>query len=216
MRTMVETAGGVDGAPASLEPPRSAVDDFRRTEAQIDRQFIERWSRRAFTSEPLTREELASVFEAARWAPSAANAQPWLFIYADTEPELARFRPLLRSSNRRWAERAPVLAFIFAKRHHGDGSVNRTAQFDTGAAWMSLALQARTLGLVVRAMGGIYPELVYGELGVPESEYEVMCGLAIGHEGEPESLPPELQPKERPNTRRPLSEVALAGRFVAG
>jgi nitroreductase len=123
-----------------------------------------------------------------------------------------RFRPLLRDSNRRWAERAPVLAFVFARSSKA-GNPNRCAAFDAGAAWMSLALQAHEFGLNVRAMGGIHHEQAHLELGVPTDEYEVACALAIGYRGDPALLPAELQAKEQPSSRRPLAEVAARGRF---
>lgn len=175
--------------------------------------FISRRSSRAFSPVPLQAFELASLFEAARWAPSASNAQPWLFIYADREPELSAFRALLRDSNRRWADRAPALAFVFASKQKEDGTPNRTALFDAGAAWMSLALQAHVLGLNVRAMGGIHRERVYEELSVPVDQYELGCAIAIGRPGEQSSLPADLQERERPNSRKPAASVALRGRF---
>lgn len=199
----------VGSLPGALSEESGTI---RKPDARVHPQFVNRWSSRAFSERPVSQALLDSVFEAARWAPSASNAQPALFIYADTAEDLKRFRPLLRDSNRRWADRAPVLAFVFAKKAH-QGNANRCATFDAGAAWMSLALQAHELGLNVRAMGGIHRELVHLELGVPTDDYEVACGLAIGYRGDPSLLPAELQKKELPNTRRPLAEVAVRGRF---
>jgi nitroreductase len=184
----------------------------RRAEASVDEQFISRWSPRSFSSEALNPELLSSLFEAARWAPSAANAQPWLFIYADDAEALSRFRALLRGGNRRWAERAPVLAFLFARKHN-QGAPNRSALFDAGAAWMALALQARKLGIVTRAMGGILRDEVYPALGVPADEYDAACAIAIGRQGQLDVLPSDLQERERPNDRRPLAQIAVRGRF---
>jgi nitroreductase len=191
---------------------RELARRLRVAQAAADDWFITRWSSRAFGSEALPAGALEVLFEAARWAPSAANAQPALFLYADAEPELSVYRALVRDGNRRWADRAPVLAFVFARRQH-QGGPNLTAAFDTGAAWMSLALQAHELNLVVRAMGGIHRERVYEALGVPSSEFEVMCGVAIGVPGDPSCLPAELLEREQPNARRALSEVALRGRY---
>jgi nitroreductase len=203
--------GSLPGA-QSAEAAAHETGVTRKPAARVHPQFLNRWSSRAFSERPLSQALLDSLFEAARWAPSASNAQPALFIYADTPEDLKRFRPLLRDSNRRWADRAPVLAFLFAKKTH-QGSSNRCATFDAGAAWMSLALQAHELGLNVRAMGGIHREQVHLELNVPTDEYEVACGLAIGYRGDPSLLPAELQNKEQPNTRRPLAEVAVRGHF---
>ena len=189
-------------------------ENRRVTEAAVDPLFPGRWSPRAFSPQPVPREALLSLFEAARWAPSANNEQPWLFLYADEEPLLARFRPLFVDANRVWCDQAPALAFILARLHSSfDGKVNRWAQFDTGSAWMSLALQARLLGLYAHAMAGIHRDQVYDALNVPRSEYEVMAGLAIGYYGDPATLPPALREREKPNERKPLAEVARRGAF---
>jgi nitroreductase len=134
----------------------------RVPEARVDPLFIDRWSPRAFSPEPIPSETLASLFEAARWAPSCYGEQPWLFLYAARPHDLELFRSLLVDGNRVWADRAPALAFAFARlKFSRNGKPNRWAQFDTGAAWMSLALQARTLGLYTHGMGGIHAERVH-------------------------------------------------------
>lgn len=186
----------------------------RQTQADIAPQFIDRWSPRAFAPEPLTDAEVASLFEAARWAPSASNEQPWLFLYARTEEELARFRPLLVDGNRRWADEAPFLAFVFARRHFArDDKPNRWAEFDAGAAWLSLALQARHMGLYSHAMGGFHRDRIYEALGVPEDRYVALAAIVVGHRVEPDALPDDLRARERPSDRKPLAEVALQGGF---
>ncbi len=196
-----------------LPPPHADfVRRHRQAEARVDEQFITRWSSRAFSSEPLPEELSAALFEAARWAPSASNAQPALFLYADRDPELSRYRALVKDNNRRWADRAPLLAFVFARREH-QGGTNRTAAFDAGAAWMSLALQAHRLGLIARAMGGIHRDRVHEALGVPEQRFDIMCGVAVGRPGDPGALAPDLIERERPSVRRPLAEVALRGSY---
>ncbi|HEY6882076.1 MAG TPA: nitroreductase family protein [Polyangiales bacterium] len=193
----------------SADPARA-----RRAEAEVDPLFVERWSRRAIDERPLTREQIATLFEAARWAPSANNLQPWLFIYASEPASLARARGLLKETNLRWASKAPLLVFVFArKRHPETGAPLRTAQFDTGAAWQSLALQAHQLGLSTRAMGGIHHEQTYAAFGVPEAEFESMAAIAIGYPGTRESLPPELHEKELPNARKSVREFAFEGRY---
>jgi nitroreductase len=199
--------------PSTLAPARHESARRRRSaDAGCDDEFVTRWSSRAFSSEPLTQELLDSLFEAARWAPSASNAQPAFFLYADHAADLATYRALIKDNNRRWADQAPVLAFVFARRSH-EGAALRTAAFDTGAAWMSLALQARKLDLVVRAMGGIHRDEVCLALGVPADQFDVICGLAIGHPGDPQDLPPDLRIRELPNSRRPLREVAVRGHY---
>ena len=200
-----------------IEPSASStVRSVRRPEAEIDAQFVERWSRRAISERPLSAEQINSLFEAARWAPSGSNLQPWLFVYAAKPESLACARELLMDGNRRWASRAPLLVFVFArKRHPETGAPLRSAPFDAGAAWQSLALQAHQLGLSARAMGGIHHAQVYEALGVPADDFESMVGVAIGYPGERDTLPPDLHEKEQPNTRKSVGEFAFEGRYSA-
>ncbi len=194
----------------------SAPPSSRLPEAQVDAQFVERWSRRAFSERSLSSEQINTLFEAARWAPSANNFQPWLFVYASTPESLSVARSLLVDSNARWATRAPLLVFVFArKKNPQTGAALRTAAFDTGAAWQSLALQAHKLGLSTRAMGGIHHDRVHEALGVPAEDFESMIGIAIGYPGERDELPSDLHEKELPNTRKSVREFAFEGRYVA-
>jgi len=184
----------------------------RHPDHPIDDQFLDRWSPRAFSPTPVSADVLDSLFEAARWAPSCFNEQPWLFLCATEEPDLDRFRRLLRDSNRVWADRAPVLVYLFARKTFSrNGKPNRTATFDCGAAWMSIALQARKLGLYAHAMAGFRRDDTYGELGVPAADYEVICAIAIGYYGDPELLPPEVAAKEKPTDRRPSASFVTHG-----
>ena len=191
-------------------PPASV----RTPDAEIDAQFVERWSRRAISDRPLSASQIQSLFEAARWAPSANNLQPWLFVYASRPESLARARELLLPTNQRWANRAPLLVFVFARKRHPETRAPlRTAAFDTGAAWQSLALQAHKLGLSTRAMGGIHHDRVYEALGVPPEDFESVIGIAIGYPGPREGLPNDLHEKEQPNARKSSSEFAFEGRY---
>jgi nitroreductase len=185
----------------------------RAGEAQVDRLFLDRWSPRAFDPAPIPEETLASLFEAARWAPSCFNEQPWLFVYARSETDRARLLALLSEKNRTWARRAPVLAIVFAHRRFAKSQKpNRWSAFDAGAAWMSLALQARLLGLDTHAMGGFDDERSYEALGVPRDDYQAMAAIAIGRRGPAGDLPEDLAARETPSPRKPLSEVAREGR----
>jgi len=177
------------------------------TEA-LDPIFLERRSTRAFSPEPLTRDEIHTLFEAGRWAPSSNNSQPWQFIYATDGPARDLFNTLLRPGNQAWATSAPVLAFLVARKGNSEGSVFRTNQFDAGAAWMSLALQATRMGLSAHAMGGIQIDEIHEALQLPRDEYDVIIGIAIGRIGDVSQLPEDLQQRERPSDRKPLSEVA--------
>ena len=175
---------------------------------QLDSVFIERWSTRSFSSEPLSQEEINTLFEAARWTPSANNSQPWHFIYATDGPERELFNSLLRRGNKTWAPSAPLLAFVVVQKANSEGHVFRTSQFDAGAAWMSLAIQAARMGLHTHAMGGILVDEIHEQLGISRDEYDVIAGIAVGRRGDPSQLSEDLQERERPSDRKPLSEVA--------
>ena len=186
----------------------------RTPEADVDSQFVDRWSPRAFADDPLSREQLTALFEAARWAPSCSNEQPWLFIYAVTPADRARFAGALLPANQVWAPRAPLLLFVLCRRRfdHNDQD-NRHAAFDAGAAWMSLALQARKLGLHAHAMAGFSRQKAYAILGVPAADYDIMAAVAVGRRADPSALPVEVAVREHPNERKPLAEVAREGGY---
>lgn len=177
--------------------------------------FPARWSPRAFRSESVDEADLEALFEAARWAPSSYNEQPWQFVYAREPEDRERFLEAVLEGNRAWAERAPVLAFVVADTTFDrNGEENQHARFDAGAAWMSLALQARQLGLDTHAMAGIDAERAAEILDVPE-DHEVVCGIAIGYRGSPDALPEDLAEAEwPPSSRKPLDEVASEGGFA--
>jgi nitroreductase len=184
----------------------------RVTEAPIDEMFTDRWSPRGFDPQPLTDEQIRQLFEAARWAPSCFNEQPWRFYYAATPADREAFLSALVPRNQLWAGRAPLLIFILARRTFGQsGRDNRHAPFDAGAAWVCLALQARKMGLYAHAMAGFNQRRAYTILGVSESEYHIMAAVAVGHKGSADHLPDDMQAIEKPNARRPLSEILFEG-----
>ncbi|ALC18185.1 nitroreductase [Desulfuromonas soudanensis] len=194
----------------------SPLSNSRTPEVDIDPMFTDRWSPRSFAPEPLSEEELQSLFEAARWAPSCYNEQPWLFVYAVSEGDRQRFATALVEQNRLWASRAPVLLFVVARLAFArNGKANRHAIFDAGAAWMSLALQARKRGLYAHAMAGFSVERAHEVLAVPRQGYEIMAAVALGRRDDPALLPATVAAIEAPNSRRPLVDVAFAGRFPA-
>ncbi len=177
--------------------------------ADIDQVFLDRWSTRAFSEEPLSQAEIDTLFEAARWAPSSSNSQPWLFLYATDGPERELFNSLLRPGNQTWATSAPLLVFIAALKGNDEGRVFRSGQFDTGAAWMSIAIQAVKMGLSTHCMGGILVDDVHDKLNLPKDKFDVIAGLAIGRRGDVSGLPDDLQAREMPNDRKSLGEVAV-------
>ena len=186
-------------------------EDPRIASADVDPLFINRWSPRSFSSDPLTDTEIASIFEGVRWSPSSFNRQPWLFVYETDGPDREVFDSILMPGNQVWATKAPLIGFIFANTKTPEGRRPRTSQFDTGAAWMALALQARSLGLYTHGMAGIDYDVVNEKLGVSDEYYTAMCGFVAGRIGPREALPDDLQERESPNDRKPISEIAHKG-----
>ncbi len=182
-------------------------ESMRVPEAEVDPQFPERWSPRAFSPRPVAEADLLSLFEAARCAPSAANSQPWFFLAAVTPEERARFLALLNPGNQVWAREAPVLLFVLTRRRRASGRAMEWGAFDAGAAWMSLALQARKLGLFAHAMGGFDREGIYAALNIPVEEYLALAAVAVGYYGDPALLSEEDQQREHPSLRKPLREL---------
>ena len=159
--------------------------------------------------------DMMRLFEAARWAPSSGNGQPWRFIYARAgTPEFDGFFNLLVEANRAWCVNAGALIVVVSRKVNDAGKPARTHSFDTGAAWMSLALQGHAMGLVIHGMQGFDYERARTELGVPE-DYEVEAMVAVGHPGNLEDLSEKDQAREKPNTRRPLKELVFEGQFPA-
>jgi nitroreductase len=181
----------------------------RTPDWDVDSMFVDRWSPRGFSDEPMTEREIHTLFEAARWAPSCYNEQPWRFVYA-TEPQArARLTACLVAKNRAWAGGAPLLMFLLARRHfQKTGAENRHAPYDAGAAWMALALQARKLGLYAHAMAGFNSDKAYEVLGVSREDTLVMTAIAVGRRGDASGLPEDLRLIESPNDRKPHAEVA--------
>jgi nitroreductase len=189
----------------------------RIPEAAVDHEFLDRWSPRAFLPDPISPAQLASLFEAVRWAPSCFNEQPWRLVYGLAgEPEHARIVGLLVESNRVWAGHAPLLIVFFARRNftHNEHP-NRTAAFDCGAAWMSLALEARKLGLYAHGMAGFDTARAHSELGLDVAAHEVQAVVAVGAIGDPATLPDKLRAKEAPNGRNPQASFVFHGRVPA-
>lgn len=189
----------------------SPSPNHREVLAEIDTLFPDRWSPRAFLPDPIPEPAIRSLFEAARWAPSCFNEQPWFFMYAGSEAAKGRFVSLLSEKNQLWAGKAPLLAFVLTRRNFKlSGKKNRNAAFDAGAAWLSLALQARKMGLYAHAMAGFDEKRSYGVLGVSEAEFEVLAAIAIGKIGDPAQLSEDFRSKEFPNSRKPPAEVSVA------
>ena len=186
----------------------------RPVEHGVDRLFVDRWSPRAMSGEPIAEEDLFRLLEAARWAPSAGNLQPWriLYAYRDT-PSWPLFFDILNPKNQTWCANAAVLLVFLSKTKNPEsGREILTHSYDTGAAWASLALQGTISGLVVHGMQGFNYERAREVLGVPP-EFAVEAMAAVGRPGPKEHLPEDLQARERPSSRRALADTAFEGRF---
>lgn len=190
------------------------VKESREASYDIDPIFLNRWSPRSYKSDAIPDEVLFSLFEAARWAPSASNEQPWRFVFACTQEDKERFYPFIAEGNRVWCEKAPVLVLAISKTISSRNTHNRAHAFDTGTAWGYLALEATRQGLVTHAMGGFDPEKAREALGIPEG-YEPQAVIAVGYQGDKAALNEVLQEREKPSARRTLSETVFEGVFTA-
>lgn len=178
--------------------------------------LADRWSPRAWQDRRVEDEKLRSVFEAARWAPSSRNEQPWRFVVARRHVD-ASWEGLLASltpGNQAWAKAAPVLALgVTRATFTRNDRTNGHARHDLGLATATLTAQAMALGLHVHPMGGVLPDEARRRFGIPE-DFDVVTGLAIGYLGDPASLNEKDRASEvEPRTRRPLAGTLFAGRW---
>lgn len=183
---------------------------YARTRYPINELLRRRWSARTFAATPVEPETLGSLFEAARWSPSAGNGQPWSFIVADKtrDPEgFARALATLNEGNQTWAKDAPVLIFAITRRIREDGKEHGKAQYDLGLAVKGLAIEAIDLGLNVRQMGGIKPDEVRALYAIPP-EHDPIAALAVGYPAAPDPL---AAPTAR--ERKPLESFVFSGQF---
>lgn len=188
----------------------------RETNYPIEDLFLARWSPRAMSGESLTYNELFTLFEAARWAPSSFNNQPWRFIFAKKgTPHWKRFLDLLTENNRKWACNAGALAIIASKTtFDATGKLSRTHSFDTGSAWENLALQATAMqNIVVHPIEGFDYEQAAKVTNIPP-ELHIEAMIVIGRPGDSSKLPEDLQQSEQPNERKMLQQIVFEGMMV--
>lgn len=186
----------------------------RKAEYDTDPIFPNRWSPRALSQEMISDKDLMSLFEAARWAPSAFNSQPWRFLYARRgSEEWELFFDTLADFNKMWTKDASYLLLVISRKNFEyNNKQNPTHVFDTGAAWENLALQASIMGLVAHGMSGFDYDKARENLEVPD-DYEIIAMVAVGKRGKKEDLPEMLRDKEVISDRKKVSEIALKGKF---
>ena len=196
----------------------SAAALARAPEHSVEPLFIQRWSPRAFTGEELPEATLMSFFEAARWAPSAMNVQPWRFVYARRgTPAFERFLSVLAPANQAWASRAAALiavvsATTFTLPDRPGPVRSESHSFDAGAAWAQLALQAELSGWSTHAMGGFDRARADEALAIP-ADHRLEVFVAVGRRGDPAGLPEWARKRELPNGRKPVAELVREGSF---
>jgi len=174
----------------------------------------DRWSPYGYDPRPMSRDDLKSLFEAARWAPSAFNEQPWRYIVAmrDDEAAFAKLLTCLVEPNQAWAKNASALVVSVASLNYvQNGKPNGTALHDMGLAAATLTAEATSRGLQVHQMAGILPDRARDLYGIPEG-YQAVTALAIGYAADPETLPDPLKERDTaPRQRKPLADIVFSG-----
>jgi nitroreductase len=190
--------------------------EFRKADHAIDQLFLDRWSPRAMSGEPLADEELLALFEAGRWAPSSGNSQPWRILYARRDTaHWPLFFGLLNERNQEWCRNAAALLVLTSRTtSEASGRPLVTHSYDTGAFWMSVALQGWLKGLVVHGMAGFDYARAREVLAIPE-EFQVDAMAAIGRPGNPDDLPEHHRARETPSSRKPIAESVHEGPLIS-
>jgi nitroreductase len=187
----------------------------RKADHPIEPLILRRWSPRAMSGEAITEDEMLTLFEAARWAPSTFNEQEWRFLYGRREtPQWPVFFDLLAEGNREWCQRAAMLVVILAhKVFTRNGKPNPVHVFDCGNAFENLALQGTAMGLVVHGMAGFDFNKARTALAVPD-DFAVVAMFAVGRPGDPSALSEDLREIEKPSGRKPVKEFICEGPFT--
>ena len=186
------------------------------TDYPIMQALAERWSPYGFEDRPVSETDLRSLFEAARWAASSYNEQPWYYLVATREnpPEFERLLQCLVESNQAWAKTASVLALgVVRLRFAKNDQDNRAAVHDLGLASANLVVEATARGLAVHQMIGILPDKAREVFQIPEY-FEAWTAMAIGYKAEPAKLPQALKERDlAPRQRKPLREFVFTGQW---
>lgn len=188
---------------------------IRKAFYPIQELLLKRYSPRALSGESLSKQELMTLFEAARWAPSSYNEQEWRFLYAGRESQhWTTFFELLVEANQVWCKKASHLVVVLSRRTFSrNDKENVVHSFDTGAAFQNLLLQATALGLVAHGMGGFKRDEARKVLDIPE-EFAIEAMIALGRPGAVEDLPEDMRDGEIPSGRKPLEEIVAEGLFA--
>lgn len=188
--------------------------EHRKADYPIETLFLKRWSPRAMSGEPVTEQEIMSLFEAARWAPSTYNEQEWRFLYGRRDtPYWQNFFDLLMDANKAWCKNAALLCVVIARKTFTrNGKANPVHVYDAGSAWENLALQATAMGLVSHGMAGFDFDKARTTLKVPD-EFAVCAMFAVGRHGNPDDLPQEIREREEISDRRPIQQSICEGPF---
>lgn len=192
---------------------------MRQADHPIDRQFLDRWSPRAFDGSPVAEADMMTMFEAARWSPSANNSQSWRFSYALSDgPDWGRFCDLLMDGNRAWARNAGAIVIVMSRNTltGSDGKERKigTHAFDTGAASLAIQLQAWRLGYAAHPIGGIHQDRIRESLALPDETVTIHAAIIIGRQAPADTLPEGLRAREVMSGRNPLPDFVSRGGFV--
>lgn len=190
------------------------IAKHRKTEFAVSPLFVNRWSSRAFDDSRIEKELLFSLFEAARWAPSAYNDQPWRFLYSlRDDSRWSDFLGLLGQFNHSWCQRASALIVVAAHKNFSQsGKPNSHAWFDCGAAVQNFCLQATTVGLNTHVMAGFDAASSKGVLNIPDG-FDAVVMVAVGRRGNPVVLPHMLRARELPSGRLDFDSFVSCGGF---
>ena len=200
--------------PKTKTSPQLKMNKSAQTSTPIHPLLAERYSPRTFDTRPISANALISLFEAARWAPSSRNLQPWSFIVAvrQNEAEFAALLACLKAGNQRWAQHAAVLMLAVAHmRDTADSEPNYKKYYDLGLAVANLTTEAMAHDIYIRQMGGFLPDVARSTYAIPATHTPVV-GLALGYRGSVTDLPEDLQTREQqPRSRNPLTSFVFSG-----
>ncbi len=177
--------------------------------------IAERKSIRAFSEKEISEKTLTGLFEAARWAPSSMNNQPWRFILAQRKEQenFDRMLTCLNDANRTWAKSGAALMIVVAQKHHANGTLNKHAWHDVGLAVGNLSMQATAQGVYMHQMGGFNSEMATELFSIPD-EYEPVSMIVLGYAGDPNSLPEKLKERElMMRERKSLNQLVFGEKF---